>query len=96
MILQTPPIMAYMPNTTYVANSDQRTEVTKCLEGRAELSDLLQKKIRNEAFTEEDSERVAKCVDERREADRKIAIALGVLIIMIVVSAIGLYIWSLW
>lgn len=95
MILQTPPIMAYMPNTTYVANSDQRTETTKCLEGRAELSDLLRKKIRNEAFTEEDSERIAKCVDERREAD-KIAIALGVLIIMIVVSVIGLYIWSMW
>ena len=83
-------VMVAKIHTAYVAYSDQRSEVDKCLEGRAELSDLLKKKIQGEVFTEADSERIAKCVNERQEAYGVLAVCM----IGLVVVGIGLCVWA--
>lgn len=84
MILQTPPVMAQM-QTVYVANSDQRSEVDKCLEGGYGLSDLLQKKIQNQTFTKEDSIRITECIENRRKAFGKFAAVFSVVVAVVLV-----------
>ena len=87
MILQTPPVMAEI-HTTYVMNNDQRSEVDKCLEGDYGLSDLLQKKIRNETFTEEDSIRITECIENRRRSFRKSATVFAIAVAVILVAGL--------
>lgn len=84
MILSTPPVMARVYNA-YVVNSDQRSEVDKCLDGNYGLSDLLQKKIRNEAFTEEDSIRIVECVENKRKSDVKLMVLFRIAVVVVLV-----------
>lgn len=65
-------------------NSSSSSYTQKCLE-RPELSDLYKKALNQEQFTDEDAERLTKCIGESKEATAKIlAITLFVLIVVIV------------
>lgn len=76
-----------IPYSTNTSGSDG-TYTEKCLES-SELSDLLEKSLRGETFTEEDTTRILECVETKR-ADNEVVsgIILGFGIVAIVVVII--------
>lgn len=80
-------------HTAYVVNTDQRSEVDKCLEGDYGLSDLLQKKIQNQTFTEEDSIRITECIESRRKSfGAFMAVFLIVVAVVLVAGVIACFV----
>lgn len=68
-------------------NSSSSSYTQKCLE-RPELSDLYKKALNQEQFTDEDTERLTKCIDESKKDTAKVLVIFLAVLVAVLVAAV--------
>lgn len=79
--------MLNTPLIVPVKSSDSSSYTQRCLE-RPELSDLYKKALNQRQFTDEDTERLTKCIGERKEESEKMLAGLLIVVAFIIIAAI--------
>ena len=80
--------MAYYTPVYVHTTADGRSDVEKCME-KPEYADILQKQLKNEDLTDEDTVRITECVKRKQDDQGKaVGIVLVIMLVIIVVSII--------
>ena len=78
----------YQPMYIY---QDSVSDKQKCLE-RAEHADILQKTLKDEQLTDEETERIAACVKEQKQSNKTAVLIYMAIIVVLIVFGIGMVI----